>query len=95
MPNINTNYPWSIVQEGDDIKHLSQVTKEGNVITREYTTHAEDTTIVDADGFEVVGCSEWIRGDENFERIILCVNACAKFTNKQLEMFNLILAQDR
>lgn len=37
----------------------------------------EDDCIVDANGAEVVGTSEWLRGTENLPFIIACVNATA------------------
>lgn len=78
MKQINTNYPWKVLEGGGKVNitydHLSGI----------HQTTAEDTCIVDADGFEVVGCSEWIRSDENFERIVLCVNACKDFTDEEL-----------
>ncbi len=71
----NTNYPWSIT-DGKVKAIYSFGLHESN---------AEDTCIIDKDGFEVVGCSEWMRGEENFERIILAVNATATLTNEQLQ----------
>lgn len=79
MKQVNTNYPWKVL-EGREKVNVKYDHQPG--IIRQVT--AEDTCIVDADGFEVVGCSEWIRGDENFERIVLCVNACKNFTDEEL-----------
>lgn len=81
MKQININYPWKVLDGGEKLK-VNLFPKNSPPIPYEKT--AEDTCIVDADGFEVVGCSEWIRGDENFERIVLCVNACKNFTDEEL-----------
>ena len=72
----NTNYPWSIVEAGDLVNEED---------CPDSPSRAEDACIVDSDGFEVVGSSEWMRGSENFDRIILCVNACANLTDEQLK----------
>ena len=74
----NTNYPWRVHDS------IECVNLDGQ------THPPEDTCIVDSEGNEVVGCSEWIRGDENFDRIVLCVNACANLTDEELKEVILI-----
>lgn len=72
---VNTNYPWREYEW-----------EEGKTILLDGDSHKpEDACIVDKDNNEVVGCSEWMRGDENFQRIVLCVNACADLTDDQLK----------
>lgn len=53
---------------------------------------AEDTCIVDANNVEVVGCSEWIRGEENFPHIIACVNACEGISTEALGNNKVVLS---
>ena len=55
--------PWRIAKAGENIPD-----------TDGYIGTAEDDCIVDANGFEVIGCSEWIRGAEHFAYILECVN---------------------
>lgn len=57
--------PWRVVQAGE------------RVIRCGYTGHAEDTCIADANNVEVIGCSEWIRGEESFQFIVDLVNRSA------------------
>lgn len=66
--------PWKVLPAGQDVKII-----DGDY-SGEYS--AEDDCIVDANGEEVVGCSEWMRGEENFEYICACVN---KFGGMSLE----------
>ena len=61
--------PWRVVLAGCDVKVDKFIISMGPYV---YT--AEDNCIVDAEGFEVVGCSEWMRGSEWFEYICKCVN---------------------
>jgi len=61
--------PWRVA-DGDSVY-------ENILLGKPYETRAEDTCILDANNHEVVGCSEWIRGDENFAFIVECVNKCA------------------
>lgn len=65
--------PWKVVKCGQPV---GQPWPDGRF------SEAEDDCIVDANNEEVVGCSEWIRGEENFEYICACVN---KFGGMSLE----------
>ncbi len=67
--------PWRVAKAGEKIGPVD----DG------YQSKAEDTCIVDANNEEVVGCSEWIRGEENFEYICACVN---KFNGADVEKVN-------
>lgn len=79
---MNTNFPWRILEGGEEVN--KKLSNDYN-----YTTTAEDTCIVDKDGFEVVGCSEWMRGEENFERIVLSVNALSHLSLEELKNFSI------
>lgn len=70
--------PWRVAKAGEKI----------GFDRGEYRSEAEDDCIVDANNEEVVGCSEWIRGEDNFEYICACVN---KFHGAVLE--NVIKSQ--
>lgn len=58
--------PWRVVEAGGAVV---------NSISATYK--AEDDCIVDANGAEVIGTSEWLRGGENLAFIVDCVNIVA------------------
>lgn len=62
--------PWKWVEAGNIIK----IRAPHQDLFEDFVQVAEDDCIVDASGFEVIGSSEWIRGNENFGLIIDCVN---------------------
>lgn len=65
--------PWRIVDAGC-----------GVINSENRKFRAEDTCIVDAIGREVIGSSERLRGEDNLERIVACVNACGGISGQLL-----------
>lgn len=79
---FNHPAPWRVAQKNELIYTVFTL--------GEY--EAEDTCIVDANNVEVVGCSEWIRGEKAFPRMIACVNACSGISTEALENNKVVLS---
>lgn len=78
------------------IKYPCRVVPAGGTVKGQFGDfYAEDACIVDAEGREVLGCSEWLRGAEHLPRIVACLNACQAIPDNELSHGPVMSASNR